>query len=91
MRKALGRDSRLGFQAGYARRVKCNHRVKADRLRCTMSWIEGDIGFVGRGMIWVTYQHHVESWNYSYRVVRVNEYCAIVEERDNCTKVITVR
>ena len=86
MRVALRRVGLIG--AGHARGVKCNHRIEADRLRCTMSWIEGDFSFVGQGVIWLIYLDHRETWNYSFRILRIDEHCAMVEKRHNCTKVI---
>lgn len=52
-----------------------------------MSWTEGDFSFVGGGMIWLIYLDHRETWNYSYRILRVDESCAVAEEPHHCTKV----
>jgi hypothetical protein len=48
------------------------------QLKCRMSWIVGDLSFSGRGMIWITYPENRPFWNFSYRVVRFNEYCAVI-------------
>jgi hypothetical protein len=32
---------------------------------------------------------HRETWNYLYRILRVDEHCAIVEERHHCTKFLS--
>jgi hypothetical protein len=90
MRTALSRDSRLGFSAGYSRRVRCNKRVSRIRLRCKISWIVGDLSMHGSGMIWITFQGGEPHWNYAYRVVRFNEYCAATGGSD-CSDVIRVR
>jgi hypothetical protein len=87
MRVALRQANLMG--GGHAQRVKCNHRIEADRLRCRMSWIEGGFRFIGRGMIWLIYLDHRETWNYTYRILGVDEHCAMVEERHNCTKFIS--
>jgi hypothetical protein len=91
MRNALLRRPALSFQAGYARRVICGKRLAVDRVKCTMSWFVGDLSFSGRGSIWITYPEGRNAGNFSYRVVRFNEYCAAVVEGDNCTKTIVVR
>ena len=90
MRTALLRHPNLAFRAGYARRVKCNRRISDIRLKCKMSWIVGDSVFWGRGTIWLTFPEHRPFWNYSYRIKQLDEYCAIVEERDNCTRTYVV-
>lgn len=90
MRRALGRRPALLFAAGYARRVQCNSRVARDRVRCSMSWFVGDSAFGGRGAIWVTYEGGNRYWNFSYRITRFNEYCAVMEAPD-CTKTFIAR
>lgn len=90
MRDALSRRRAFAFSAGGARRVKCNVRVSRDRLKCRMSWFVGDLVFWGRGTIWITYPQGEAYWNFSYRVVRFNEYCAVVGGTD-CTKVYVTR
>lgn len=87
MRVALRQAGLVG--ADHARGIKCNHRIEADRLRCTMRWREGDFSFLGRGLIWLIYLDHRETWNYLYRILRVDEHCAIVEERHHCTKFLS--
>jgi hypothetical protein len=58
-------------------------------LRGCGSSNEGGFSFVGRGMIWLIYPNHRETWNYSFRILRVDEHCAMVEKRHNCTKIIS--
>lgn len=91
MRTALLRHPNISFQAGYSRRVECNKRASDIHLKCRMSWIVGDSLYWGKGTIWLTFPEHRPLWNYSYRMTRLNEYCAIVEERDHCTRVFVVR
>lgn len=91
MREALLRHPNLSFRAGYGRRVVCDHRLTPVRLKCRMQWIVGDIVYFGTGTIWLTFENHAANWNYSYRVTRFNEYCAVVVKADNCTKVFVVR
>jgi hypothetical protein len=91
MRNALLRRPVLSFQAGYARHVSCNKRLAPDRLKCRMSWIVGDLSFSGHGSIWITYPEGKNVWNFAYRIVRLNEYCAAVIEGDDCTKTVVAR
>lgn len=91
MRTGLLRHPNLSFRAGYARRVSCNKRISDIRLKCKMSWFVGDLSFWGKGTIWLTLPEHRPYWNYSYRITRLNEYCAIVEEGNDCTRTFTVR
>ncbi|MFY9587234.1 MAG: hypothetical protein WAT66_07260 [Actinomycetota bacterium] len=90
MLNALGRRPAFAFSAAGGRKVRCNHRVAQDRVKCRMSWYVGDLVFWGRGMIWITYPQHKPYWNFSYRIVRFNEYCAVVGGAD-CTKVYVKR
>lgn len=91
MRNALLRRPALSFQAGYARHVACDKRLAVDRVKCRMSWFVGDLSFSGYGSIWMTYSGGRDVWNFSYRVIRFNEYCAAVIEGDDCTKTIVAR
>jgi hypothetical protein len=91
MRTALLRHEDLDFNAGYARRVTCTKRVSDIRLKCKMRWFLGDSYFVGSGTIWLTFPQHVVVWNYSYRIKQLDEYCAVVEKRDDCTRVHVIR
>ena len=81
------------WPAGYAKVVRCTKRVSRDRVRCQyIQWIVGDVGFYGHGTLWVTYERGVPHWNYSYRIVELNEYCADVEPPGtDCTRVHVVR
>lgn len=91
MREALLRRPNLSFQAGYARRVKCNKRINDIRLKCKMQWVVGDLSFWGHGTIWLTFPGHQPFWNFSYRIIRLNEYCAAVVEGDDCTRVFVAK
>ena len=91
MREALSRHDKLLFYVGNARRVTCNKRISAIRVRCRMSWFVGDLSFSGKGTIWITFPEHRPFWNYSFRIVRFNEYCAAVIEAPDCTKTYVVR
>jgi hypothetical protein len=68
MRSALARRPALSFEAGYARKVKCNKRVSRSRVRCKMSWNFGDLEFSGKGLIWLTHSRGNTYWNYAYRI-----------------------
>jgi hypothetical protein len=91
MRNALLRRPALSFQAGYARHVVCGKRLAPDQVKCAMSWFVGDLAFSGRGSVWMTYPEGRNFWNFSYRVVRFDEYCAAVIEGNDCTKTIVAR
>lgn len=92
MRKALHRRFGNTFDHGYARRVHCPTRVARGRVRCRISWVIGDISFKGRGAIWITYNRRgVAFWNFSYRVVRLDEYCASVGTHRHCRRVFVVK
>ncbi len=93
MRDALAQRFGGSWTAGYARRVHCFKRVARGRVRCTMSWILGDTSFFGRGVIWLSYEGGATSWNYSYRIAQLNEYCAYVlhRPRKQCTRIHVVR
>jgi hypothetical protein len=88
---ALLRHPGLSFGPAYARRVRCNKRLSRDHLRCKMSWIVGDSSYRGAGAIWITYEQGGPHWNYSYRIKRLDEYCAFVEHRNHCTRTFVVR
>jgi hypothetical protein len=90
MRNALSRRPAFAFSAAGGRKIRCNHRVARDRVKCRMSWFVGDLVYWGRGVIWVTYPRHEPYWNFSYRITRFNEYCAVVGG-DNCTKTYVKR
>ncbi|HEU5063538.1 MAG TPA: hypothetical protein VFT79_10375 [Solirubrobacterales bacterium] len=90
MRSALARKPALAFSDGYARRVKCNKRLAADRMRCTMSWNFGDLSFDGKGVIWFTYRGGETYWNYAYRIRKRNHYC-LATGGSNCDEMIVVR
>lgn len=90
MRDALARKPALAFEAGYARRVKCNERVSRIRVRCRMSWTYGDISVSGRGQIWLTYEGGDTYWNFAYRMQKRNHYCEATGG-SNCVETITVR
>ena len=78
MRKALARRPTLSFEAGYARRVKCNKRISPIRVRCKMSWNVGDLSFEGTGLIWLTYEQAGTYWNYAYRIRKRTSHITVV-------------
>lgn len=90
MRNALARRPGLSFEAGYARRVKCNKRISSIRVRCKMGWSVGDLSFEGRGLIWLTYERGGAHWNYAYRIRKRNHYCLATGGSD-CDEAIIVR
>lgn len=90
MRAALARKPTLAFSEGYARRVKCNKRLSASRVRCRMSWNSGDLSFNGKGVIWFTFKGGDTYWNYAYRIRKRNHYCLATGGSD-CGETITAR
>lgn len=71
--------------------VRC-HRIGFAKAKCKIGWVVGDVGFTGKGSIWV---HGTESgarWYYRFTIYRVNEYCALVEHGsyDECVERIHV-
>ncbi|HYG97363.1 MAG TPA: hypothetical protein VD741_09690 [Solirubrobacterales bacterium] len=90
MGTALSRREVFQFQSGNSRSVRCRQRLSRDRIRCRMSWSLGDeIHFHGHGTIWITYESGI-TWNYSYRVKGVNEFCLRVGG-SGCRKTWVVR
>ena len=91
MRKGLNESPRVGFEAGYARRVRCNNRISRSQRRCRISWVVGDAYIYGKGAVWLT--EHGEAWNFSYRLVLLDEYCVLVEHRprSRCSHILTRR
>lgn len=83
MRHAL-EGSRFAFEAGYARQVRCNHRLSRVRRRCRISWIVGDIYVSGRGVVWISPERGIAGAGYSYRLAALNAYC-VSAGRHHCT------
>jgi hypothetical protein len=83
MREALSRRFGSNFEHAYGRRVVCHKRLSRDRRRCSMSWVIGDMGFFGKGQIWITYPEHRPFWNYAFKVAMLNEYC-VAMGGDDC-------
>lgn len=91
MENALSRREIFTFRKAPSKEVKCNRRLRRDRVRCRMRWDLGaDIHFHGHGAIWITYAGDIAEWNYSYRVKGVNEYCLRVGG-SGCRKTWVVR
>lgn len=80
MRTALARRY-SSFRNGANKRTNCTQRITRGRVRCRPSWFLGDLSFLGKGVIWVTYPHHRPTWNYAWTIWELNEYCLQVEER----------
>ena len=91
MAPALTRKPGRYFAKALGPRIRCNQRLASDRLKCDMGWALGDWIFYGSGSIWITYEEGQPHWNFSYRVVRKNEYCASVAHGSHCPKTFIVR
>ena len=82
---------RLGYSAGYNRKVRCNKRLTRVRVHCPrISWIAGDVSYKGRGTIWFTRLSKVVWWNYSYKIVMTNHYC-LSTGKSKCYKKFVVK
>lgn len=75
----------------YGEPIKC-HRIGYAKSKCKMSWVVGDVGFTGKGSIWVHGTEGGARWYYRFTIYRVNEYCASVEHGsyDECVERIHV-
>jgi hypothetical protein len=52
--------------------------------------LTGDLSFSGRANIWLAHNKDGQAaWFYSWRIKRLNEYCANVTHRGNCTRTYT--
>lgn len=91
MEEALTRRTGLHFAQAIDPRVQCVKRLGTQRLKCGMDWGLGDWFFYGAGMIWITYSRGEPIWNFSYRVVREDEYCAAVLHDSHCSRVFIKR
>lgn len=90
MRRALKREFGSRWTRGYSKTTRCVKRVSRWKITCTrLGWLSGDTGFSGRGTIWLKNG----TWNYSFRILRVNEYCALVEHRPfkECARWVVVK
>jgi hypothetical protein len=71
-------------------RIQC-HRLTRVRMKCTAQWAIGDSSYSGTARIWYSLNARGQAmWNYSYRIVGLDEYCAYVTHGNNCSKVYVV-
>lgn len=85
-RTALARNFKGQYTANVFESVKCSARGFSTQ-RCKVSWVVGDLAFYGRVRIWLDERF----WNYAYRIVRFDEYCASVTQGPDCTKLFVVK
>ena len=78
--------SRFSFEDRAGGSIGCNRRISATRIACAMGWVLGDTGYGGRGQIWLTFEHHEKRAHFSYRLTRLDEYCAFVTHEGHCAK-----
>jgi hypothetical protein len=86
-RSALALEFPESYEAGYAKRLRCNRTAK-QKFACRASWIVGDSGFTGRvkvRYIWRRGGAEYVGVRYSMRVFHLNEYCATTGGK-NCGK-----
>jgi hypothetical protein len=74
-------------------RIICNKRISPTRIRCSVSWYQGDFLFGGRIAIWYSRSGAQIVWNYAYDITRVDDYCHSVQHRPlaRCSKHYHVR
>lgn len=81
---------RLGnsYRHAYARRRGHCHATSPTQVRCSgISWVIGDIGWVGKASVRVVKRGDWRlRWRYSYRIKEINSYCLVVHHR-HCSKV----
>jgi len=91
---AIQRNFGPTWKYAAGRSLKCKKRISRRRIQCTrVQWTIGDMTWFGTGNIWYTGRGRSTQWNYSYRLRRLNEYCAFVQRRppSACVKRIVVK
>jgi leucine-zipper of insertion element IS481/Excalibur calcium-binding domain len=58
---------------------------------CRPGWYQGDFSFAGRARIWLAVRRNAVTWNYSWRIQRLNTYCSQVQHRHSCTRIYRVQ
>ncbi|OJU95279.1 MAG: hypothetical protein BGO23_05300 [Solirubrobacterales bacterium 67-14] len=94
MRVALTRHFGANWRYAVNRELKCTKRIRKNRVRCQrIAWANGDLVYWGQGTIWYLRKGWSVEWYYSFRVRRLNEYCAFVLKRPvrKCLKKYVVR
>jgi hypothetical protein len=89
---ALNRKFNAGAAAASGVSVRRCHRRSRTRVRCFAGWVTGDLDFYGPVTIWLSRRGFDVSWNYAYRITRLDEYCALVEHKPvrSCVKTFVV-
>lgn len=78
---ALQRRFKQDFYLG-GFRSRCDKRISRTRVRCSVSWFQGDWLFSGHTTIWYSFDKQARVWwNYSYDITRVDDYCYRVQRR----------
>ena len=92
MSKALGREFGVQYRYRVGGKIKCR-RASDTRARCSVNWGIGDSGFSGVGYIWYDIKEGDLWWNYSWRIVRTDYYCANVLKKPlyKCTRRYVIR
>lgn len=94
MRVALSRHFGGNWEYRVNATVKCGKRVNRNSIGCQrIAWAVGDFGFWGKGAIWYRRVGREIEWHYSFRIRRLDEYCAFVRERPRtkCLKLYVIR
>ena len=69
---------------GYANRVRCGARLSANKRRCRVSWIIGDLSY--RGNVTIN-DPGGQTIYFSFVIRKINEYC-LATRGSNCVQVI---
>ena len=85
-RRALRRTFGSAFTYGYAHSYRCR-RASDIRVRCHAGWVIGDVSYGGPVTIWLSKRAGALRWNYSLSIIRVNEYCLVVQGSD-CRRLV---
>jgi hypothetical protein len=100
IRAALRREFGGSYRYGSGKAIAACNRVSRTRMTCRdVSWFIGDLDYFGRATVWHENDNDGDvSWNYAYRIKRVNQYCKDRKragdrayKRKRCTRVYRAR
>jgi hypothetical protein len=77
---ALRRRFKADFSLGGFNST-CRRRISRTRVRCSVSWFQGDAVFNGHTEIWYSRHGQEVEWNYLYTITDVDTYCSQVQHR----------
>jgi hypothetical protein len=77
---ALQRGFEGGFYLG-GFKSNCTGRISRTRVRCSVSWFQGDTVFSGHTEIWYLRRAQEIEWSDSYTITQLDTYCYQVQHR----------